>query len=181
MSHPIRTTQIAISRWLNPSKDSKSGKVSPANPKRVVAISSIAGQTPGFAFALYIASKHAVNGFIRSMAPLETLGIRVNGVAPGIIKTPLWTDHPEKNKFIDEQNDTWITPEDVAEQMIACAEDDAIGAGTVWEVLKDKYRKVEWANDPGPQGPGGGMSNSAMVHQEVFDWLSQPEWGVVSK
>jgi NAD(P)-dependent dehydrogenase (short-subunit alcohol dehydrogenase family) len=87
LTHPIRASQLAISRWLNPIKDSKVGKASPTNPKRLVHISSIAGQTPGFPFPLYIASKHAISGFIRSMAELDgTLGIRVNGVAPGIIK-----------------------------------------------------------------------------------------------
>lgn len=86
------------------------------------------------------------------MAPLdESLGIRVNGVAPGVIKTPLWTDHPEKMKMVDESVDEWVTPEEVAEQMLRCVEDDAVGAGTVWEVLKGRYRKVDWRNDPGPE------------------------------
>jgi len=53
ITHPIRTTQLAISRWLNPPEGSRVGKVSTNNPKRVVHISSIAGQTPGFATPLY--------------------------------------------------------------------------------------------------------------------------------
>ena len=84
ITHPIRVTQLAISRWLNPPKDSKSGKASPSNPKRVVHISSIAGQCPGLSTPLYMASKHAISGFIRSLASLDTIGIRVNGVAPGV-------------------------------------------------------------------------------------------------
>lgn len=35
VTHPIRTTQLALSRWLNPSSGSKIGKASPSNPKRV--------------------------------------------------------------------------------------------------------------------------------------------------
>ena len=58
--HPIRTTQLAISRWLNPVATSAKGKASPSNPKRIVHISSIAGQTPGFPIPLYIASKHGM-------------------------------------------------------------------------------------------------------------------------
>lgn len=101
---------------------------------------------------MYIASKHAINGFIRSMEPLdETLGIRVNGVAPGVIKTPLWTDHPEKMKMVDERVDEWVTPEEVAEQMLRCAEDDSIGPGIVWEVLKGRYRVVDWKNAGPPE------------------------------
>lgn len=59
-----------------------------------------------------MASKHAISGFIRSMAGLEDLGIRINGVAPGVIKTPLWTDNPEKMKMIDENRGTWVYPEE---------------------------------------------------------------------
>lgn len=143
----------------------------------MVFISSIAGQTPGFPFPLYIASKHGISGFIRSLAQLEPLGIRVNGVAPGIIKTPLWTDNPEKLVTINEEHDVWVTPEDVAEQMLRCAEDDTIGAGTVWEVLKDSYRKVEWKNDKGPEGPGGGLHSAAILNKEALDWLAEPGWG----
>ncbi len=115
------------------------------------------------------------------MEPLETLGIRVNGVAPGLIKTPLWTDHPEKMATIDEEHDTWVTPEEVAEQMIRCAEDDSIGAGKVWEVLKGKYRSVEWHSAPPPEGPGSGLSDAYYMVSEVFGWLSEPGWGVLKK
>lgn len=179
--HPIRTTQIAISRWLNPSSSSQGGKAGTSNPKRVVCISSIAGQTPYFAFPMYIASKHAMSGFIRSMGPLESLGIRVNGVAPGLIKTPLWTDHPEKYFTIDEEKDVWITPEEVAEQMLACAEDDKIGPAVVWEVVKDSYRKVDWRNDPGPSGQGSGLANPEGLQEEVMKWLAEPGWGVTKE
>lgn len=178
--HPVRTTQLAISRWLNP-PDPKD-KVSTANPKRIVHISSIAGQTPSTGFPLYIASKHALSGFIRSMAPLDsTMGIRINGVAPGIIKTPLWTEHPEKLQVIDEESDTWVSPEEVAEQMLACVEDDKIGGGTVWEVLKGKYRVVDWKMDPGPQGPGASVGHGKKLVEEVMGWLGEDGWGVPKK
>lgn len=92
----------------------------------------------------------------------ESYGIRVNGVAPGVIKTPLWTEHPEKLKMLDEEKDVWISPEEVAEQMLRCVEDDEIGAGTIWEVLK-QCRKVEWRNDPGPQVCGALIFNVSVV------------------
>lgn len=113
------------------------------------------------------------------MAELDsTLGIRVNGVAPGVIKTPLWTEHPEKMGLIDEEQDTWVLPEEVAEQMLRCCEDDEIDGGYVMEVLKDKYRKVDWRMDPGPTGTGATVSNRAVLTKEVFDWLAEPGWGV---
>ncbi|KAK5136675.1 hypothetical protein LTR08_002328 [Meristemomyces frigidus] len=178
LTHPIRVTQLAISRWLNPSEGGKGGKASTANPKRIVHISSIAGQVPGFPTPLYIASKHAISGFIRSMAPLDTLGIRVNGVAPGVIKTPLWTDHPEKMMMLDESVDTWVEPDEVAEAMLRCCEDDTVGAGWILEVLKGKTRNVEWCNAPGPSGPGATAANGADIAAEAFKWLGEPGWGV---
>lgn len=179
VTHPIRTTQLAISRWLNPSEGNKTGKVSPTNPKRVVHISSIAGQMPSFVTPIYAASKHAISGFIRSLAPLEdTLGIRVNGVAPGIIKTPLWTDHPEKISLFDDAKDAWVEPEEVAEAMLRCVEDEEAKGGWVLEVTKGMSRNVTATDTPGPQGPGGGVSNFATNVAEVFSWLGTDGWGV---
>ncbi|EMC93731.1 hypothetical protein BAUCODRAFT_112155 [Baudoinia panamericana UAMH 10762] len=178
VTHPIRCTQLAISRWLNPIKDSRVGKASATNPKRVVHISSVAGQTPGFATPLYMASKHALSGFIRSLAQLDFLGIRVNGVAPGVIKTPLWTDHPEKLKMVDESQDAWVEPEEVAEAMLRCCEDQTVTGGYVMEVVKGKTRYVDWKMDPGPSGLGANTANRAVMYAEVFQWLSEPGWGV---
>ncbi|KAI5362089.1 Putative short-chain dehydrogenase/reductase SDR, NAD(P)-binding domain superfamily [Septoria linicola] len=178
LTHPIRATQLAISKWLNPSDGSKCGKVSPTNPKRVVHISSIAGQTPNFAAPMYTAAKHGLSGFIRSLAPLEqSLGIRVNGVAPGIIRTPLWTEHPEKLTLLDEKRDEWVEPEEVAAAMLECVESEEKVGGWVLEVVKDATRNVDWRNDPGPQGPGATASNAAVNVAEVFNWLAQPGWG----
>jgi hypothetical protein len=83
----------------------------------------------------------------------DTLGIRVNGVAPGLIKTPLWTDHPEKLLMIDNERDQWVLPEEVAEAMLKCVEGEEWAGGWVVEVLKDRTRKVDWMMDPGPSGP----------------------------
>ncbi|EME45341.1 hypothetical protein DOTSEDRAFT_71163 [Dothistroma septosporum NZE10] len=177
LTHPIRATQLALSRFLNPTGTGK--QVSATNPKRVIHISSIAGQAPGFSTPLYNASKHAISGFIRSLEPLDqSLGIRVNGVAPGVIKTPLWTDHPEKLQMLVEKQDEWVAPEEVAEAMLRCVEDDEIGGGYVMEVTKGRTRKVDWKMDPGPQGPGATASAGATMAKEVFEWLAQPGWGV---
>ncbi|KAK0279046.1 hypothetical protein LTR35_008781 [Friedmanniomyces endolithicus] len=179
LTHPIRCTQLAISRWLNPGFHSKVGKASLANPKRVVHISSIAGQTPSFSTPMYVASKHAISGFIRSLAQLETVGIRVNGVAPGIIKTPLWTDHPEKLQMLDTAQDAWVEPSEVAEAMLRCCEDDSVVGGWVLEVGKGQTRNVEWRDDPGPRGAGMSAGNAEKAVEEVFGWLGEDGWGVV--
>jgi NAD(P)-dependent dehydrogenase (short-subunit alcohol dehydrogenase family) len=142
VAHPIRATQLAISHFLNPAPGA--ARASPANPKRVVLISSIAGQVSNLNTPLYVAGKHAINGFIRSLAALEErFGIRVNGVAPGVIKTPLWTEAPEKIGFVDEERDEWASGEEVAEAMLRCVESGELGGGVVLEVGREQTRRVE--------------------------------------
>ncbi|KAF2015618.1 NAD(P)-binding protein [Aaosphaeria arxii CBS 175.79] len=187
ITHPIRSTQLAISEFLNPSSTSGEGgeeeeKASPQNPKRVVIISSIAGQTSNLNTPIYVATKHAMNGFIRSLAPLEArTGIRVNGVAPGVIKTPLWFEHPEKMGFLDESKDEWATPEEVAEAMLRCVEDEDMAGGTILEVGARQTRKVQQLNDPGPSGPGHTVANLEASYEEVFEWLGEEGWGTRKK
>lgn len=177
ITHPIRTTQLALSRFLNPKNPSD--KVNPSNPKRVVITTSIAGQVANLHTPLYTAGKHAMNGFIRSLGDLDAkLGVRVNGVAPGIIRTPLWTEHPEKLKFLDENKDAWVEPEEVAEAMIRLLEDQELGGGTVLEVGKGQTRKVAQVNDPGPSGAGHTVSNLVSGYGEVYGWLGEEGWGV---
>jgi NAD(P)-dependent dehydrogenase (short-subunit alcohol dehydrogenase family) len=142
VTHPIRTTQLAISHFLNPPPGVE--RVNAQNPKRVIIISSIAGQNPNLHAPIYTAAKHAMNGFIRSLGTLEAeMNIRVNGVAPGVIKTPLWTEHPEKMTFIDETKDAWATPEEVAVAMLRCLEEAELGGGTILEVGAKQTRLVE--------------------------------------
>ncbi|CAI6340841.1 unnamed protein product [Periconia digitata] len=177
ITHPIRTTQLAISRFLDAERNG-GNKASPANPKRVVIVSSIAGQMANLNTPLYVAGKHAMNGFIRSLAALEArVGIRVNGVAPGIIKTPLWTEHPEKMAYLDSGKDEWATPEEVAEAMVRCVEDEELGGGVVLEVGKGQTRRVEALNDGGPGGAGHTVSRLAESYEEVYGWLAREGWG----
>lgn len=141
ITHPIRTTQLAISHFLAAKK-----------PGVVTHISSVGGQTAFFPTPVYVASKHAINGLVRSLHRLEQPRgdlpkIRVNAVAPGLIKTPLWTDHPEKMKFVDENNDLWVTPEAVADVMLDLVENEEHVGGTILEVGKT-VRRVEMFNDP---------------------------------
>ena len=171
--HPIRCTQLALSRWVN------GAKVSPTNPKRVVHVSSVAGQVPGFSQPLYTASKHALNGFIRSLGLLEAeMGIRVNGVAPGIIRTPLWTEHPEKLVMLDKEQDEWVEPEEVAAAMLECVQSQVIGGGVVLEVGKGFTREVGYINDPGPSGRGMQVSYRDVLRQEALTWLREDGWGI---
>ncbi|KAG2018930.1 hypothetical protein GB937_005568 [Aspergillus fischeri] len=163
LTHPIRTTQLAISHFLR--------NRSSERPKHIIHISSIAGQSPALAAPIYVATKHAINGLVRSLAKLDSkFGIRVTAVAPGVIKTPLWMDHPEKLKMVDDKADEWVTPEEVAEVMLALIQQDSVSeiigdksgqgtqfpvqGGTILEVSKS-VRAVSPFNDPGPAGRRG--------------------------
>ncbi|KAF5009049.1 hypothetical protein FDECE_4701 [Fusarium decemcellulare] len=187
LTHPIRTTQLAISQWLHPRASPKSESPTPAvastgNPKRVIHVSSIAGQIPVFRAPMYGASKFGITGFVRCLADLESTGIRVSAVAPGVVRTPLWTEHPEKLEFVDESQDAWVTPYEVAEAMLSCVESPEHVGGTILEVGKDNTRQVGVFNDPGPdlKDPKKGFttSNSEQGNQSVWGWLRNKSiWG----
>jgi len=172
VTHPIRTTQLAIAHFLKHKR-----------PGSVVHISSIAAQLPTILVPLYVASKFAISGFVRSLKQLETpldplvLPIRVTAVAPGVVKTPLWLDHPEKLKWVDESKDEWVTPEEVAERMLELVTRQDYVGGTVLEVGKGQSRTVEVKHDPGPTGSGMSVSNRGDAQQEVWDRLATKGWG----
>lgn len=120
-----------------------------------------------------------MSGLIRSLVPLEdSLDIRVNGVAPGISKTPMWTHHPEKLSLFDEATDIWNGPEEVADAMLRCVEDPEVVGGWVLEVTKGRSRNDTATDAPGPEGPGVGVSNAAVNVAEVYSWLGADGWGV---
>lgn len=185
LNHPIRATQMAISRWLHPrggeereeeEEEGRGGeKASPANPKRIIHIASVAAQIPVFRAPLYAASKFAVGGFVRSLAPLDAAyGIRISAVAPGVVRTPLWTENPEKLAMVDESKDAWVTPEEVAAAMLSCVEDPARVGGTILEVGAGRTREVAVFNDPGPDPrPEAGMilSDGSSGDEQVHAWL----------
>ncbi|PWY90813.1 hypothetical protein BO70DRAFT_368039 [Aspergillus heteromorphus CBS 117.55] len=177
LTHPIRTTQLAISHFLRYGNNQRR--------KHIIHISSIAGQNPNPGAPIYVATKHGISGLVRSLAILDSQrGIRVTAVAPGVIKTPLWTEHPEKLKILDEKTDEWVTPEEVAQVMLALIQQDTVGAtigdqkaqgaqfpvsgGTILEVSKT-VRPVEAFNDPGPGGrPGNTVSEGKVILDEVY-------------
>lgn len=185
VTHPIRATQLAIAHFLRHKNNGR--------PKHIIHISSIAGQNAAFSAPIYVATKHAINGLVRSLAKLETLGIRVTAVAPGVIKTPLWTDHPEKLKMVDDSVDVWVTPEEVATVMLALVQQEQVSetigdrsgrgpqfpvsGGTILEVSKT-VRAVGQFNDPGPgDRPGNTAADHAAVESESFRLLAAEGWG----
>lgn len=165
ITHPIHATQMAIEHFMKRKK-----------PGTVIHISSTAGQIAFFPTPMYVASKHAISGFVRALAQLEFPAsdipkVRISAVAPGLIKTPLWTENPEKMAFLPKDNPHWVTPEYVAEAMLELVESEKYLGGTILEVGTVK-RKVEAFNDSGPPRESTAVT---LVPREVLEadiWAS---------
>ena len=130
---------------------------------------------------------------MRSLAPLhKRLGIRVTCVAPGVVRTPLWTDNPDKMRLLSPK-DEWVLPEDVAEVMSDLVSEEeieveAVGAeegkrkvvvegGMVVEIAKRRRRVVQQYMDPGPMRVEGNTVGGIKDEEEViFDRLNRGEW-----
>jgi len=178
LTHPIRATQLAISHFLNPRDPSD--KASTSNPKRVVLTSSIAGQVVGLPTPLYYVSKHGISALTGSLAGLDdSFGIRVNAVAPGVVRTPLFLDNPDKLRWINEETDKWITPEEIAMQMLRLLEDQELVGGTILEVGHEHSRIVPLFMNPGPKGDGMSAGNARVAVEEILTNLSKEGWGKV--
>ncbi|KAI0467414.1 short chain dehydrogenase [Xylaria cf. heliscus] len=141
LTHPIRLSQLGIGYWTK-------NKL----PGTLVHVSSIAGHVTGVAAPLYFTSKHGLHGFVRSLGRLrDTVGIRVSAVAPGTVRTPLWTDAPDKKHLVENNRGLEILPETIAEAMLELCENPEYGDGTILEVMNDHRRVVPLFNaDPPP-------------------------------
>ncbi|KAM6288747.1 dehydrogenase/reductase SDR family member 4-like [Aegotheles albertisi] len=87
----------------------------------IVLVSSLAGYRPFPALGPYSVSKTALLGLVKALgAELRPRGVRVNGVAPGLIRTrfsaALWQDAAVREQVMSSLGITRLgTPEDVAE------------------------------------------------------------------
>ncbi|KAI5791856.1 putative short chain dehydrogenase/ reductase [Geopyxis carbonaria] len=169
LTHPIALTRMAFSEFLAARK----------RQAAVIHVSSVAGQCPRFTTPIYVAAKHGINGFVRSLGPQmeENFNIRVSAVAPGVIKTRLWMDHPDKLQMIDETQDEWATPEEVAEGMLMLLECTDLPGGTILEVGKGQRRLVTHINDRGPSGAGHTVSNGQVLDDETIKLLKRERDG----
>lgn len=83
------------------------GLIAAGRPGSLINISSQMGHVGGIDRAVYCATKHAVEGFTKSMAiEWGRHGIRVNTVCPTFIRTPLTEqtfDNSERRKWIDDR------------------------------------------------------------------------------
>ncbi len=116
----------------------------------IVATASLAGLVPSPEDPIYTLTKHAVIGFVRSVAPqLEERGIRINAVAPGFVETPLI----DTARFAD-AGFPLLQPEAVAKAVLVAARDSE--TGQVWVVQPGREPlRFRFPNVPGPRDASG--------------------------
>lgn len=118
----------------------------------IVATASLAGIIAFAPDPLYTATKHAVVGLVRSLAPqLQAKGITINAVCPGIVDTPLVGLARER---LQEVGFPLIPPSDIAAAVLLCMTGGAdSGACLVCQPGRPPEPYV-FGEVPGPRTPG---------------------------
>jgi len=101
---------------------------------RIVCTASLAGLTGLPDDPVYAATKHAVVGFVRSVAPtLAARGISINAVCPGIVDTPMLA--PSARARLEAAGFPLLAASDIAD--------------AVWLALESGETGHAWAVQPG--------------------------------
>jgi NAD(P)-dependent dehydrogenase (short-subunit alcohol dehydrogenase family) len=119
----------------------------------IVVTASLAGLVPMEHDPLYTLTKHAVVGFVRSVAPqLEPRGIRIAAVAPGFADTPLLGE--EARARMVEAGFPLLSGADVAAAVLGAAREQDSGA--IWVVRPGREPlRFRFPNVPGPRTADG--------------------------
>ncbi|KAJ4005341.1 hypothetical protein NW752_011304 [Fusarium irregulare] len=157
---PIRLSQLAIGYWTRTKYRGC-----------LIHVGSMAGYGAAITTPLYIASKHGLHGFVRSLGGLrDELGIRVGCVAPGAVSTPLWSEDPTKAIMLEEDT-VLISPDEVAQGIWQLVINPELGNGTILEVTKGATRVVPLYNAPVPTGEGIMVPGYAASIAETYERL----------
>jgi NAD(P)-dependent dehydrogenase (short-subunit alcohol dehydrogenase family) len=115
------------------------------NGGAIVATSSLAGLTATPMDPIYSLTKHAVIGFVRSVAPqLAAKGIRISALCPGFTDTPIVQD--EVRGLIDVP---LMDPAFVADAALQALDDEETGGA--WIVQPNRVLRFRFPNIPGPR------------------------------
>lgn len=116
----------------------------------IVVTASLAGLIAFSPDPVYTATKHAVVGFVRSVAPqLEAVGITINAVCPGMVDTPLLS--PDTVALLTGAGFPLIAPDDVAAAVMGCI----LGGETAQAIVVQVGREPTPYRFAGVPGPGG--------------------------
>jgi NAD(P)-dependent dehydrogenase (short-subunit alcohol dehydrogenase family) len=115
----------------------------------IVVTASLAGLMPMAADPIYTLTKHAVVGYVRSIAPhLAERGITINAVCPGFVDTPIIV--PELREWIAAEGIPLMTPEQAAEAVLIAARSDETGQAWVVQPGREPI-PYEFRGVPGPR------------------------------
>jgi NAD(P)-dependent dehydrogenase (short-subunit alcohol dehydrogenase family) len=118
----------------------------------VVATSSLAGLIGFPGDPIYTLTKHAVVGFVRSVAPhLQAKNITINAICPGLVDTPLIDG--EVRDALAGSGFPMISAEAVAEAVCGCVVGEDTGQAIVVQVGRDPVA-YRFGRPPGPREPG---------------------------
>ena len=111
----------------------------------IVATASLAGLTATPPDPIYALTKHAVVGFVRSVAPqLAAQGIRINALCPGYADTPIVPDELRGVLGVP-----LIEPSFVAEAALQALNDEETGGA--WVVQPNRIVQFRFPRIPGPR------------------------------
>jgi NAD(P)-dependent dehydrogenase (short-subunit alcohol dehydrogenase family) len=121
------------------------------NGGTIIATASLAGLVGMPLDSIYSLTKHAVVGFVRSIAP-QIEPIKINAVCPGIADTPMLDQQDQRATFAA-AGFPLLRPEDVAEAMWLAA--TSAGSGECWFVQPGREpAPFRFPNVPGPRSSG---------------------------
>jgi len=117
----------------------------------IVVTASLGGLTPIVSDPIYAMTKHAVVGFVRSVAPqLEERGIRINAVCPAWADTALLP--PEQKDLFAAADYPLLAPEQIADAVLLAARSDETGLAWVVQTGREPLQ-FRFPNVPGPRDP----------------------------
>jgi NAD(P)-dependent dehydrogenase (short-subunit alcohol dehydrogenase family) len=117
----------------------------------IIATASLAGLVGMPLDSIYALTKHALVGFVRSIAP-QIAPIRINAICPGIADTAMLDMHGQRERFAD-AGFPLLQPEEVADAMWLAATSD--GTGECWFVQPGRDpAPFRFPNVPGPRRAG---------------------------
>lgn len=138
-------TRAAIRTMRNPADGGPPGGA-------IVATASLAGIVAFPPDPVYTLTKHAVVGFIRSIAPtLAPDGITAHAICPGLTDTALVGD--DTKAFLRAADFPLLAPEQIAEAVVRAAIDDGTGSCWVCQPGRDPLA-YEFRDVPGPRTEG---------------------------
>jgi len=125
----------------------------------IVATASLAGLIAYSPDPLYAATKHAVVGLVRALAPqLQAKNITINAICPGLVDTPLLG--PDARRLAAAADFPLIPATDIAEAVLGRVLGPETGQAWVCQSGREALA-YRFANVPGPRGEAAGRTPPA--------------------